>query len=365
MTSKTVFHIRLCISHFRAVSAKEYKVTVNIWQKLNENVLSMYKFYFLPYSKEEVSLRIKEIPAVLYQVFTTGRRQKLFINRTVKDRLFRFIFSKDPAALLQLYNALNGTDYEDADALEIVTLDNIVYMSMKNDLAFIVTGVLNLYEHQSTINPNMPLRCFLYLGQEYQKIVTKRHNNIYGTSLIKLPTPKCVVFYNGDRAKPDEEILRLSDAYQNTEMEPDVELRVRVLNINYGHNEKIMEKCRRLKEYAYFVHQINYNLKLGTPLSDAVDQAVVYCIENDIMADILEQHRTEVMGMLLTEYNERKTMRYLRKEAREEGIEKGIETAIRISKSLHATYEQTLVHLIEESSLTEEQAKAYMQKYWS
>ena len=107
----------------------------------------MYKFYFLPYSKEEVSLRIKEIPAVLYQVFTTGRRQKLFINRTVKDRLFRFIFSKDPAALLQLYNALNGTDYEDADALEIVTLDNIVYMSMKNDLAFIVTGVLNLYEH--------------------------------------------------------------------------------------------------------------------------------------------------------------------------------------------------------------------------
>ena len=330
-------------------------------------------------------MRMKEIPAVLYQVFTTGRGQKLLINRTVKDRLFRFIFSKDPAALLQLYNALNGTNYEDADALEIVTLDNIVYMSMKNDLAFIVTGVLNLYEHQSTINPNMPLRCFLYLGQEYQKIVSKRHNNIYGTSLIKLPTPKCVVFYNGDRAKPDEEILRLSDAYQSTEIKPDVELSVRVLNINYGHNEKIMEKCRRLREYAYFVYHINCNLKLGMSLRDAVDQAVVYCIENDIMADILEQHRMKVMGMLLTEYNERKTMKYLRKEAleearievreevreevwkeaRDEGRDEGIKTAIRMSKSLHATFEQTLEHLIEESGLPEEQAKAYMQKYWT
>ena len=118
-------------------------------------------------------MRIKEIPAVLYQVFTTGRGQKLLINRTVKDRLFRFIFSKDPAALLQLYNALNGTDYEDADALEIVTLDNIVYMSMKNDLAFIVTGVLNLYEHQSTINPNMPLRCFYTWDRSIRKLYQK------------------------------------------------------------------------------------------------------------------------------------------------------------------------------------------------
>ena len=314
-------------------------------------------------------MRVKEIPAVLYQVFTTERRQKLFVNRKVKDRLFRFIFSKDPAALLQLYNALNGTEYEDASALEIVTLDNIVYMSMKNDLAFIVTGVLNLYEHQSTINPNLPLRCFLYLGQEYQKIVAKRHSNIYGSNLIKLPTPQCVVFYNGDRTKPDEEILRLSDAFQNTDIKPDVELRVRVLNINYGHNEKIMGKCRRLWEYAYFVHQIKNNLKLGKLLQDAVDQAVVHCIENDVMADILEQHRMEVMGMLLTEYNERKTMKYLRKEAqkegREEGREEGIQTAICISKRLLATYEQTLELLINESGLAEEQAKEYMQKYWS
>lgn len=313
-------------------------------------------------------MRVKEIPSALYQVFTTGRRQKFLVNRKVKDRLFRFIFSKDPAALLQLYNALNGTEYEDASALEIVTLDNIVYMSMKNDLAFIVTGVLNLYEHQSTVNPNMPLRCFLYLGQEYQKIVTKGHNNIYGTRLIKLPTPQCVVFYNGDRAKPDEEILLLSDAFQNIEMKPDVELKVRVFNINYGHNEKIMGKCRRLWEYSYFVHQINCSLEIGNPLRDAVDQAVVHCIENDIMADILEQHRMEVFGMLLTEYNEKKTMRYLRKEAKEEAWEEawdqGIKTAIRMSKGLQATYEQTMEHLIKETSLTEAQARAYMQKYW-
>lgn len=270
-------------------------------------------------------MKMKEVPGLVYRIFTTGTQNRIFVNRKVKDRLFRFIFSNDREALLQLYNALNGTQYLDAGALEIITVENIIYMSMKNDLAFIMVGTLNLYEHQSTPNRNMPLRMLLYLSQEYQKLVTGMKADIYGSRLIKLPTPQCVVFYNGTKEEPEEQILRLSDSFDNQEMEAGVELKVKVLNINYGYNKELMDRCRKLWEYAYFVHQINQNLQKGMPLKTAVDHAVFCCIEEGILADILEQNRMEVMGMLLTEYNERKTMRYLRKEAREEGLEEGRE----------------------------------------
>ena len=131
-------------------------------------------------------------------------------NRNVKDRLFCYIFERDRAALLQPYNELNQTDYLDARALQIVTLDNIVYMAMKNDMAFLLAGTLNLYEHQSTFCPNLPLRFLLYIAAEYESLVAKAKANIYGQTLIPLPSPQCVVFYNGDDAMPDEQCLRLT-----------------------------------------------------------------------------------------------------------------------------------------------------------
>lgn len=139
------------------------------------------------------------------------------LPRQTKDRLFRFLFEKDREALLQLYNALNGTDYRDASRLQIVTIENAVYIVMKNDLAFVITGTLNLYEHQSTYNPNMPVRFLIYLAEEYQMIV--------------------------------EQVLRPSDAFENKERKADVELTVRMLNINHGHNKALMEKCRTLEEF--------------------------------------------------------------------------------------------------------------------
>ena len=143
-----------------------------------------------------------------------GRRER--IQRNVKDRLFRFLFEEDREALLQLYNALNGTDYREASQLEIVTIDSAVYVVMKNDLAFVLSGTLNMYEHQSTYSPNLPVRFLIYLAQEYQMVIERAQESIYGTGLIALPTPKCVVFYNGQRDVPERQTLKLSDAFTTT-----------------------------------------------------------------------------------------------------------------------------------------------------
>ena len=253
-------------------------------------------------------------------------------NRKVKDRLFCYIFGQDRKALLQLYNVLNGTDYQDEDALQIVTLDNVLYMSMKNDVAFILMGTLNLYEHQSTVCPNLPLRFLLYIAAEFECYIGLRSQQIYGSTLIRLPAPCCVVFYNGDEEMEDEKILRLTDAFadgQGAVEKSCLELTVRVVNINHGRNRELMAGCRRLEEYSCFVGKMKEFRLLGSSPEEAVEEAAVYCINHGIMEDLLVPFRAEVKKMLLTEYNEKKVMAWLRKEAvemgRKEGREKGIE----------------------------------------
>jgi len=254
------------------------------------------------------------------------RTKRFFVSHKVKDRLFCYIFEKDRKALLQLYNALNGTDYQDESALRIVTLKNAVYMSMNNDVAFVLAWALNLYEHQSTNCPNMPLRLLLYLAAEYEMIIDGMDANLYGSTLIRLPAPQCVVFYNGGENLPEEQLIRLSDAFtdeQGNKKESCLELTVRVLNINYGHNKELMESCRRLEEYAQFVAKVREFHEKGYSMEQSADLAVTYCIKEGIMKDILQPFYAEVKKMLLTEYDEKKTMRLFRKEAKEEGIAQG------------------------------------------
>ena len=249
-----------------------------------------------------------------------------FSNRKAKDRLFCYVFEHDRKALLQLYNALNHTDYQDERALQIVTLDNVVYMAMNNDVAFLLLGTLNLYEHQSTFCPNLPLRFLLYIAAEYEGLVAKMNANIYGRSLIPLPAPQCVVFYNGDDEIADQQYLYLTDAFADetgTKPESCIELAVRVLNINHGHNPDLMAACKRLNEYSRFVDRIKKCRRNGLSTDQSIDAAVVYCIDHGIMEDILLPFRAEVKKMLLTEYNERKYMRMFRKEARAEGLAEG------------------------------------------
>ncbi len=256
-----------------------------------------------------------------------NRKRK--VHRQVKDKVFRFIFEKDKEALLQLYNALNGTSYNDASKLQVVTLESAVYIVMKNDLAFVIAGTLNLYEHQSTYNPNMPVRFLFYLGQEYQRIVEEAKQSLYGSVQIALPTPRCIVFYNGEKEMPEEQILRLSDAYMDKCDEADVEVKVKLLNINYGHNKALMESCQRLNEYSQFIEISRRLAKERHNLKDAMREAIEYCIENDILADFLRKYRGEVLGMILEEFDVKKYEWTLREEGREEALVMAVEANMR------------------------------------
>lgn len=184
-----------------------------------------------------------------HETVTTKKKQMsgkmLRANKKYKDTVFRMLFS-DRENLLSLYNAINGTTYENPEALETVTLENAIYMGMKNDLAFIVDTNLFLYEHQSTYNPNMPLRDLLYISSEYQKLVD--HRSLYPSILQKIPAPNFIVFYNGTRKKEDRWENLLSEAFEHLEGKPNLELRVVTLNINENHNRELMEQCKILRE---------------------------------------------------------------------------------------------------------------------
>lgn len=251
----------------------------------------------------------------------TGGRKRVQPN--VKDRLFRYLFEKDREALLELYNALNGSTYEDASQLEIVTIDNAVYVVMKNDLAYILSGTLSMYEHQSTYSPNLPVRFLIYLAQEYQTVIEKAERSLYGTGQISLPTPQCVVFYNGMKDLPEEQTLKLSDAFENKEVRADVELTVRMLNINFGHNERLMEQCKVLKEYSELVAITREYMLAEKDMQTALNRAMDACIEKGILKDFLSRKRAEVLGMLLEEFDAEKYERTIRSEGREEGREEG------------------------------------------
>ena len=196
-------------------------------------------------------------------------------NRKFKDTVFRMLFS-DKEALLSLYNAVNNSHYTDSSALEIVTLENAIYMGMKNDLAFILDMNLYLYEHQSTMNPNIPLRDLFYIAAEYQKLVDKK--SLYSSALQKIPNPHFIVFYNGSTPIDDCYTSRLSDAFYHVTDNPSLELIVTTFNVNAGHNTELMSHCQILKEYSIYVAKVR-SFTEQMPLDDAVQKAVTECIQ--------------------------------------------------------------------------------------
>ena len=242
-------------------------------------------------------------------------------ERNYKHRLFRMIFS-DPKTLLSLYNAVNDTNYTDATALEINTLDNVIYLNMKNDLSFVIDAQLSLYEHQSTFNRNIPLRDLFYAADLYEKIT--QDDNLYGSSIVPLPTPHFVTFYNGVEEQPERQVLRLSDTFEKIENSYDLELHVLVLNINSGYNEKLMEHCKTLRDYMTYVSKVRTYRKEYT-LEEAVELAIRECINNDILADFLRSNQSEAKHMSIYEYDEEKHMKQLREEGRIEGLEESLE----------------------------------------
>ena len=253
---------------------------------------------------------------------TKGKDKQLVANRRYKDTVFRMLFSKKEN-LLSLYNAVTGREHENAEALQIVTLENAIYMGMKNDLAFILETNIYLYEHQSTLNPNIPLRDLFYISIEYQKYINNR--SLYSSTLQKIPAPKFMVFYNGTDEVEDRVELKLSSAYEHLSGEPDLELKVLMLNVNEGHNKELMEHCRLLQEYARYVAKVReYAVRMD--LNDAVECAIEACIKEGVLVDFLRENRSEVKMLSILEYDEEWEKKKLRKAEYEAGREEGIET---------------------------------------
>jgi hypothetical protein len=249
------------------------------------------------------------------------------VNTQYKDRLFRLLFGNESAKdnILTLYNALHDTAYTNADDLTIFTLDDAVYIKMKNDVAFLVDSYLSLWEQQSSYNPNMPVRGLMYFGNLYDKYIEENERNIYGSALVKIPTPQYIVFYNGVREQDSVKKLRLSDAFMNPDDSGDFEWTATMYNLNKGKNDELLIKCKPLSDYMELVNRIRQNQKNGMIVEAAVDRAVDSCIEDGILSEFLIGHRAEVRDMCITEFNEKVFVNGIRAEGIQEGIQQGLQ----------------------------------------
>ena len=276
-------------------------------------------------------------------------------QREHKDRLFKFIFGSPERKnlTLDLYNALNGTSYDDPQAIELVTIDEVLYMGMRNDVSFLVGNQLSLWEQQSTFNANMPLRMLQYLSSLYEKEVVRQGANKYGEKVVTLPAPKLVVFYNGSDNQPDERTLQLSDAFKPGS-NSDVHVRVRAVNINRGRSQALQASCKPLFEYSWLVGEVRDNRSRGMVLDKAIGAAIDAMPREYGLRGLLAAHRAEVLGMLLTEYNEAEAMELFRKEGIEKGIEIGIEEGI--EEGIEIGVIQALAGVVRKGLLTVEQA---------
>ena len=214
---------------------------------------------------------------------------------------------------------------EQTDSM-VITLENAIYMGMKNDLAFIIDTELFLYEHQSTYNPNMPLRDLFYISSEYQKLVDKK--SLYSSVLQKIPAPQFIVFYNGTEKKKDSWVNHLSEAFENLSGNPKLELEVLTININEGHNPELMEQCQTLKEYAQYVNCVRRYAK-EFELNEAVKLAVDECIRNNILSEFLRANKSEVIAMSIFEYDKEEEERKLRKAEYEAGVAAGMKDGMK------------------------------------
>jgi len=281
-------------------------------------------------------------------LFERVKKKRYRPKKQAKDILFRLIFGNNRQALLELYNALSGTHYTDAEELQIVTLENALYIEMKNDLAFILSGSINLYEHQATMNPNMPVRFLIYLAEEYQNYIENSKRSVYGNSVIELPTPQCIVFYNGIDEMDDEAIIRLSDSFIVKTVDPAVEVIVRIININYGHNEDLMKGCDMLHQYSQFVEITRQYSKTIANQTDAMNRAIDYCIDQGILADILKKNRGEVLGSILYEFDAKKYERTLREEGYEAGLQESRRELQESRRELQESRREFILYLLNE-----------------
>ena len=258
----------------------------------------------------------------------------MHVNRTYRSTVFIMLF-EEKENLLELYNAMSGKHYTDPELLEINTLENAIYMSIKNDVSFLMDGRLSLYEHQSTYSLNLPLRFLFYISNLYSGMT--KDENLYGTRKAQIPTPEFVIFYNGEEERPERETLKLSDLYTFREKDKEqgkgdgktekadfkLELKAELLNICGDNNKPLKEACRTLREYAVFTDKMRKYTKT-MDIEAAAERTIEECIQEDILREFLTKHRAEVRTMSIFEYDQEKHMRQEREQAWEEGWEAGL-----------------------------------------
>ena len=298
--------------------------------------------------------------------------EKLHVVRNQKVTVFRMLF-REKKELLELYNALNDSAYNSPEDLTICTLENAIYMNFKNDISFLLDSEMNLYEHQGSYNPNMPLRDLVYIAKQLEKYT--RDETIYSSTLVKIPVPRFVVFTTAQMGSRKGRSCGCRMLLKKRR-QPELELKVLMLNINFGHNKELMDKCRTLREYSQYVDRVRKYAK-RMRIEEAVERAVTECTREGILADFLSSQRAEVIAVSIFEYNEEEEMRKIRaseyKNGKEDGIAQGIKQGIEqgieqgmveTCKELGVSFEQTVARLKLRLGISEQEAQEKVRHYW-
>lgn len=268
-------------------------------------------------------------------------------NRKYKDGVFTDLFSLREN-LLELYHAITDFEYTKDTEVEIITLDGVLFTPLKNDLAALIEDrFVILMEHQSTLSENIPLRMFLYLAREYEKII--KEETLYKRKRVYIPTPELYVLYNGTEACPNEQILKLSDSFKVLKEKSMIELEVKQININYECNQAILKKSQTLHDYSLLIQMIRNFMNKGITRDEAIKSVLQSCIERGILEDYLKQKSSEVFNMLLTEYNQEDALRVHGEECKEEGLQEGLQKGLEegLLKGRNEEKEQLAVSLLD------------------
>ena len=262
-------------------------------------------------------------------------RKKADGNREYKDNVFRLLFG-DESKSAELYNAIKGTSYT-PNLLKMNTIQNpLYYGGLRNDVSFTVEDkFVILFEHQSTVNPNMGLRCLLYIADIYKQLIQANKDDLYKTKPMSIETPEFYVLYNGRDKYPEKDTVKLSDLFKVHGEENNLELMVTVYNVNHGHNAGIMKRSRTLNEYAVFINKVHgYEYTKKLTRTEAINRAVEDCVNENILIEFLQKYGGEIVSILNMEWNMDDAKRVWIEEAKETRSEEIAEKMLLKNKSL-------------------------------
>jgi hypothetical protein len=230
------------------------------------------------------------------------------VAREIKDTLFSILLGTAEGGR-ELYDAFVGEPLPADLEVKPITLDTAVYTDQRDDVAHLIGDLfIFIYDQMSTINPSMPLRDLFYGSLTYDKYVSMNKLNLYSSKKVSLPRPRFIVLYNGLKAQPAKEILRLSDLYPLQIVNKDdelgsLELTVVKYNINHPDNADKINRSPLLLGYVYIVQQLEYYREQGLTDREAVNRLIEDCLTNNILVEFLLERKEEVFGMLCTQYD--------------------------------------------------------------